>query len=59
MVKCQQDRCIHLTPITDSFEDQEFIIGYACEEGFPIELNDDIGYARLSQACEKYETAAE
>lgn len=59
MVRCQQDQCIHLIAMKDNFEGQEFIIGYTCEEGFTIELNDDIGYARLAQECEKYEKAAD
>ena len=59
MIKCQQDTCKHLVPVKDSFDDQEFIIGYACGEGFTIELNDEIGYARLAQECEKYEKSDE
>ncbi len=59
MIKCQQDTCKHLVPVKDSFDGQEFIIGYACEEEFTIELNDEIGYARLAQECEKYENADE
>ena len=55
MVLCQQEQCKHLVPVKDSFDDQEFIIGYTCEEGFTIEMNDDIGYARLAQECEKFE----
>ena len=59
MVLCQQDKCKHLVAIKDNFGDQEFVIGYTCEEGFTIEINDDIGYARLAQECEKYERAEE
>jgi len=59
MVKCQQDRCKHLVPVKDSFEGQEFIIGYQCEEGFTIETNDTFGYARMATECEKYEQAPE
>lgn len=57
MVACQKDQCKHLIAVKDKFEDQEFIIGYTCEKGFTIELNDDIGYARLAPECEGYEKA--
>lgn len=57
MILCQQEQCKHLVPVKDSFEDQKFIIGYTCEEGFTIEMNDDIGYARLAKECEKFEPA--
>jgi hypothetical protein len=59
MVQCQQDQCKHLVPVKDSFEGQEFVIGYQCEEGFTIEINDIIGYARMATDCEKYERAEE
>ena len=59
MTKCQTDKCKHLVPITDSFEGQEFIIGYRCEEGFTIETNDTYGYARMSPECEKFEAREE
>ena len=42
MVLCQQDKCKHLIAMKDNFEGQEFIIGYQCEEGFTIEINDEI-----------------
>lgn len=57
MVACQHDQCKHLIAMKDKFEDQEFIIGYTCEKGFTIELNDEIGYARLAPECEGYEKA--
>lgn len=59
MVPCEKEKCKHLVPIKDNFEGQEFIIGYTCDKGFTVELNDDIGYARLAQECEKYEKAEE
>jgi hypothetical protein len=59
MVLCQQEQCKHLVAIKDIFEDQEFIIGYACEKGFTIETNEDFGYARLAQECEKFERKPE
>lgn len=55
MTLCQQNTCKHLVPITDKFGDQEFVIGFKCEEGFTIEINEDIGYARMAKDCEKYE----
>lgn len=55
MVLCEKDKCKHLVTVKDSFDGQEFIIGYKCEEGFTIETNDTIGYARMSPECEKYE----
>jgi len=57
MVLCQQDQCKHLVAIKDNFEGQEFIIGYTCEEGFTIEVNADVGYARLAPECERYAKA--
>ena len=59
MVLCEKDRCKHLVPIKDSFDGQEFIIGYKCEEGFTIAMNDTIGYARMAPECEKYEKSDE
>ena len=59
MVLCQQDHCKHLVPVKDSFDGQEIIIGYQCEEGFTIEINDTIGYARMAPECEKYENSEE
>lgn len=59
MVLCQKDKCKHFIIMKDTFDGQEFIIGYKCEEGFAIEYNDDIGYARMSNECEKYERAEE
>lgn len=54
MVLCQQNTCKHLVAIKDSFDGQEFIIGYTCEAGFTIEVNDPVGYARLAPECAKY-----
>ncbi len=59
MVLCQQEQCKHLVAIKDTFDGQEFIIGYTCEEGFTIETNEDIGYARMAQECEKFERNTE
>ncbi len=59
MVKCEQDQCQHLVPIKDEFEGQEFIIGYKCEEGFTIAMNDTFGYARMVPECEKFEPKEE
>ena len=55
MVLCEKDKCKYFIIVKDHFEDQEFIIGYHCEEGFTIEYNDDVGYARLTPTCEKFE----
>ncbi|GAK53480.1 hypothetical protein U14_04745 [Candidatus Moduliflexus flocculans] len=59
MVKCEQDQCKHLVPMKDIFDGNEFIIGYKCEEGFTIETNDTVGYARMASECEKYEKREE
>ncbi|MBD3304815.1 hypothetical protein GF348_00465 [candidate division KSB3 bacterium] len=59
MVRCQQDQCKHLVEVKDEFEGQEFTIGYKCEEGFTIAMNEDIGYARMAPECEKYERREE
>ncbi len=55
MVLCEENQCKHLIVHKDSFDGQEFVIGYQCEEGFTIETNEDIGYARMAPECEKYE----
>ena len=59
MVLCEKDRCKHLVVHKDTFDGQEFIIGYQCEEGFTIATNEDIGYARMAPECEKYEKKEE
>jgi hypothetical protein len=59
MVLCEKDQCKHLVAVKDNFDGQEFIIGYKCEEGFTIEINEDIGYARMAPECEKYERREE
>ena len=55
MVLCQQDQCRHFVAKTDTFDGQEIIIGYRCEEGFDIEVNKFRGYERNVPFCEKYE----
>ncbi len=59
MTFCQKDACKHLVPIKDTFDGQEFVIGFKCEEGFAVEANEERGYARMSPNCEKYERRAE
>jgi hypothetical protein len=59
MVLCEKEKCKHLVAVKDNFDGQEIIIGYKCEEGFAIETNEDIGYARMAPECEKYEKSAE
>lgn len=43
----------------DTFDGQEIVIGYKCEEGFTIETNDSFGYARMAHECEKFEKREE
>lgn len=59
MILCQQDHCKHLVPMKDTFDGQEIVIGYKCEEGFTIETNDTFGYARMAHECEKFEKREE